>query len=151
MSSGTRPSRSRVMYVVLAVVVIVLGLGSRVPSIAWPAVIREYAGDTLWALLVFLGIGFLWPRMATWRVAVLAGVFAATIETSQLYHAPWIDAIRRTWIGKLTLGDTFCWSDLVCYAVGVAFGALGEWVTACQGRWALHSSCCGQGEAACHG
>ena len=42
---------------------------------------------------------------------------------SQLYHAPWIDAIRDTLPGALVLGYGFLWSDLACYAAGVALGA----------------------------
>ena len=41
-------------------------------------------------------------------------------ETSQLYHAPWIDRIRATTLGGLVLGFGFLWSDIACYTVGVA-------------------------------
>jgi Protein of unknown function (DUF2809) len=39
-------------------------------------------------------------------------------EVSQLWHTPWLDAIRHTTVGRLMLGLGFLWSDLVCYAVG---------------------------------
>ena len=50
---------------------------------------------------------------------VLALVFSYLIEISQLYHAPWIDAIRSTALGGLVLGFGFLWSDILCYTVGV--------------------------------
>lgn len=78
------------------------------------------------ALVAFLGIGLLSPRASTWWVALLAMSFSAAIEVSQLYHAPWIDSIRRTTLGGLTLGYEFLWSDLVWYAVGVGTGMLVE-------------------------
>jgi hypothetical protein len=53
--------------------------------------------------------------------------FSWSVEVSQLYHAPWIDAIRATIPGKLVLGNTFHWPDLPAYAVGIAIGALIEW------------------------
>ena len=43
-----------------------------------------------------------------------------------MYHAPWIDSIRRTTPGGLVLGFDFVWSDLACYAVGVGLGILIE-------------------------
>ena len=55
-----------------------------------------------------------------------AAVFSVAIETSQLYHAPWIDAIRRTRPGALVLGYGFLWSDLACYAAGVALATAVE-------------------------
>ncbi|HZS06168.1 MAG TPA: DUF2809 domain-containing protein [Blastocatellia bacterium] len=118
--------RSRLIYALLCGFVIFLGLASRSRHIALPHFIADYAGDTLWALLVFLLIGFLMPRWSTRRVAMLAAGFSLLIEVSQLYHAPWIDAIRRTRIGGLVLGYGFLWSDLACYAVGVACGAFAE-------------------------
>src|SRR5207237_49913 len=60
------------------------------------------------------------------RLATVALAYSCAIEVSQLYHAPWIDAIRRTLPGALVLGYGFLWSDLVCYAAGVALGAGGE-------------------------
>lgn len=106
--------------------VVALGLGSRRHAGLLPGFVAAYAGDTLWALAAFLGVGLLLPRAATWRVALLAMAFSALVEVSQLYHAPWIDAIRRTRLGGLVLGFDFVWSDLACYAVGVGLGILIE-------------------------
>ena len=52
-----------------------LGLGSRRyrPQIC-RAFVAAYAGDTLWALVAFLGIGLLLPRASTWRVAAAGDV-----------------------------------------------------------------------------
>jgi len=45
---------------------------------------------------------------------------------SQLYQPPWIHRLRDTTLGALTLGFGFKWTDLLCYAAGVALGAAGE-------------------------
>lgn len=121
---NSHPARSRVIYALLIGLVMALGLGSRAKSIQpyLPDFISEYAGDTLWALMVFLGFGFLFPTFATGRVGTLALLFSIGIECSQLYHALWIDAIRHTRIGGLMLGFGFLWSDLVCYFVGILCG-----------------------------
>jgi hypothetical protein len=73
--------------------------------------------------MVFVVLGILAPRWSTARLARIALSLSVAIEVSQLYHAPWIDAIRRTLPGGLVLGYGFLWSDLVCYAAGVALGA----------------------------
>jgi hypothetical protein len=49
------------------------------------------------------------------------------VEFSQLHDAPWIDAMRATIPGKLILGNTFHWPDLLAYALGTALGAWAEW------------------------
>jgi hypothetical protein len=93
-----------------------------------PGFVVAYAGDTLWALVAFLGIGLVLPRVATWRIAGLALIFSILIEISQLYHAPWINSIRQTTLGALVLGRGFLWSDLACYGAGIVLGVLGEFV-----------------------
>ena len=125
MTAAKSSSRSRIVYALFIAGVIALGLASRAKSMQphLPHFISEYAGDTLWALTAFLGFGFLFPKLSTWRVAALAFGFALLIELSQLYHAAWLDTIRHTRIGGLVLGFGFLWSDLACYAVGVLVGA----------------------------
>ncbi len=107
-----------------------LGIGSRRLAGSLPGFLAAYAGDTLWALAAFLGFGLLLPRASTRQVALLTLGFSIAVEVSQLYHAPWLDSIRRTTIGGLILGYDFVWSDLACYAVGVGLGAVIERITA---------------------
>jgi hypothetical protein len=101
-----------------------LGIGSRRFSIYLPGFVAAYAGDTLWATAAFLGVGLFLPRTSTRWVAALAMTLSVAVEVSQLYHAPWIDSIRRTTLGGLVLGYGFVWSDLECYAVGVGLGVV---------------------------
>ena len=114
--------RVTIPYLLCTAVVIVLGLASRRYGNHLPPFLAEYAGDTLWALLVFLGISALRPNARLWRRGAMALVIAFLVEISQLYHAPWIDGIRATKLGGLVLGFGFLWTDLVCYAVGVGIG-----------------------------
>jgi hypothetical protein len=101
------------------VLVIALGLGSRGFAASLPSFIADYAGDTLWATAAFIAVAFLAPDWPRARLAGAALAVSFAVEVSQLYHAPWIDALRRTLVGRLTLGAGFLWSDLVCYAAGV--------------------------------
>jgi hypothetical protein len=121
-----RSRRNKISRLVLIALAAALGIGSRRFAPRLPGVVAAYAGDTLWALAAFLGLGLLLPGASTRKIAVLALAFSAAIELSQLYHAPWIDSIRRTTPGGLVLGFGFLWSDLACYIVGVGLGVLIE-------------------------
>ena len=109
-------------------VVIGLGLASRKYPMLFPAVLGSYLGDALWALMVLLAIAFIKPDLRGSRLAGAALAFCWLIEASQLYQAPWINAIRATTPGHLVLGTGFQWLDLVAYAVGVACGYVGDWL-----------------------
>lgn len=114
--------RSRMLYTLLAVITIAMGLVSRSSLISLPAFLSSYAGDTLWALMVFWMFCVLLNRQATWKIALYAITFSFSIEFSQFYHEPWIDEIRHTKLGGLALGYAFKLSDLTCYFAGVCMG-----------------------------
>lgn len=107
----------------LAALTIAAGLASRRYPELLPEFVARYAGDTLWAAMVFWLLAMLWPRARTRGLAIGALGIAVGVELSQLYHSPWIDTIRETRLGALALGSGFLWSDLACYAVGVGVAA----------------------------
>jgi len=131
-----RMKRRRISYLIAAIVVAFLGLSSRRYSRLLPEFLASYAGDTLWALMVFLGIGIMFPIWSTLLVSVTALLFSFSIELSQLYHSTWVEQIRRTRVGGLILGYDYMWSDLLCYGVGIAVGSILEMVLKGQKmRW----------------
>ena len=118
--------RTRFVYIIAATIVIIAGLASRRYRGQLPAFLADYAGDTLWALMLFVLVSTLLAgRPILTRVAISLAL-AFLVEISQLYHAPWIDAIRQTTLGGLMLGFGFLWTDLICYSVGIAIGVLSE-------------------------
>ena len=119
-------NRNRLLYLVLVAGVVALGLASRHFPLL-PSFVHLYIGDALWALMVFLIFGFLFPKHSTMKLALYAVCFSYCIEFSQLYHAPWIDGIRANRLGRLVLGFGFLWSDLIAYLIGISLGALCEW------------------------
>ncbi|MFT5130988.1 MAG: hypothetical protein ACI8W8_004621 [Rhodothermales bacterium] len=119
--------RHRPTYAGLIVLMVILGLASRSPMAELlPKFVGTYAGDTLWALMIFLLLGFVWREASTAKLATAAMAFAFGIELSQLYQADWINAIRDTRLGGLVLGFGFKWSDLLCYTLGCGLGVCCE-------------------------
>lgn len=133
---ATPIQRRRLLYAGAAVLVLGLGLLWRSKLLPLPGALSKYGGDALWALMVFLGVGFVRPRSSTVRIGLFALTFAWSIEFLQLYHAPWIDGLRATLPGRLILGSTFNAPDLLAYVVGIGVGMWAErlmpesWITA---------------------
>ena len=100
--------RNRLLYATFTILVIILGLSSRKFAFALPALLNNYLGDALWALMIFIGFGFLFPKIEMKKLALISLMFCYGIEVSQLYHAEWIDSIRATTLGGLVLGYGFC-------------------------------------------
>lgn len=134
MTNHPAPVRSRLVTVVLLFATVAAGLASRRYPDWQPDFLARYAGDTLWAAMVFWGLALLRPGG---RARVLGGWalgIAFADEFSQLYRAPWIDAVRATGVGALALGQGFLPSDLWCYAAGVALAMGIDRALACVGR-----------------
>ncbi|HEV2736898.1 MAG TPA: DUF2809 domain-containing protein [Longimicrobiaceae bacterium] len=115
--------RSRALYLALALAVVALGLASRRFRPALPPFLGAYAGDALWAGMVFFLGAAARPRARVSTIATGALLFSFAVEATQLYRAPWIAALRATRPGGLVLGHDFVWSDLLCYAAGVLAAA----------------------------
>jgi len=113
-------------FVALALGTIAVGLIVHWRVTALPLPVRDVLGDALWAMMVGWWIGALAPDM---RLGARAGIALAVgwgVEFSQLYHAPVLDAVRRTTPGQLVLGSGFDVRDLWAYAMGVLAALLFE-------------------------
>lgn len=122
-AAATRP-RPLLAYGGLLAGTIALGLATRRVPQLFPEFVAQYGGDTLWAAMVFWLGALAWRRASTGRLALGALAISYVVEVSQLYRAPWIDALRASSLGALVLGQGFLWSDLLCYAVGVVLTAV---------------------------
>ncbi|MCD8080419.1 MAG: DUF2809 domain-containing protein, partial [Bacteroides sp.] len=113
--------KKRLMYLAAVLTCILLGLSSRRYGPALPSFVTGYAGDILWAAMVYYGFRFLLPASPIRRSALWAFLFSWCIEFSQLYQAEWIRQLRAHRFAALVLGQGFLWSDLLCYTAGIAF------------------------------
>jgi hypothetical protein len=62
---------------------------------------------------------------ARWLLRVSLTVLSLTclLEFLQLWHPPWLEAIRGSFLGHALLGSTFTWLDFPHYALGASAGA----------------------------
>ena len=123
MNAGNELKRRRLPYLISIIVVIALGIASR-KIMGFPYFVYEYVGDVLWAANLYLLLCFLFPKEKISILAFISITFSVLIEFSQIYHAPWIDSIRVTFLGGMVLGYGFLWSDILCYVIGTFIGVI---------------------------
>jgi hypothetical protein len=97
----------------------------RVP-LGLPFVVVKFGGSMLWAAMVYWIFAALRPSAASTGIAVNAALFAAAVEFFKLYHAPGLDAFRRTLAGALLLGRFFSWWDIIAYLAAIALAAAAD-------------------------
>ena len=111
--------KSRIGWFIVICITVALGLASRHFK-----VVPLFVGDILWATMVYFIVRFLFISKPIKFIAIASLIFSYAIETLQLYKAPWIDSIRPTLFGRLVLGSTFNWGDMISYTLGVGLAVL---------------------------
>ena len=116
--------KNRIKYFIITIIIMLMGLLSRKFMFIFPRNIAPFIGDMLWAMMIYFGFRFLFPKLNITKSLVLAFLFSFSIEISQLYQAEWINNIRNTIIGGLILGHGFLFEDLISYSIGIILGCV---------------------------
>ena len=112
-------ARQRTIYFILTGLIIILGLLSRKYS-----VVPLWVGDVLWATMIYFMLRFFYVQSTIRNIAVVSIIICYAIEFSQLYKAEWINSLRHTFFGRMVLGETCLWGDLVSYTAGILIGVV---------------------------
>lgn len=121
MTGGTKDQGGilqRLVPAVAAVVTVAAGLSVR--SVLGGD-LAKYAGDALYALLIFWLVLVVAPRTRAWVAAVVAFAASVAVELFQLTGVP-AELGAHSTLARLVLGTTFNAPDLPFYAVGAALG-----------------------------
>ncbi len=111
--------KRKIIYLLLFIFFTWLAIATRTHAVWFHPFVQEYGGDTIWAGMFLFFLRIFWGKANLLKLALICYLIGVSVELLQLYHAPWIEAIRQTRIGGLILGFGFLWSDIVCYAVGI--------------------------------
>ena len=83
--------------------------------------VAKYAGDALYALLIFWLVLVVAPHTRAWVAATVAFAVSVAVELFQLTGVP-AELGAHSTLARLVLGTTFNAPDLPFYAVGAALG-----------------------------
>lgn len=116
-------------YLALALATVALGLTVRA---LLPGTAGKVAGVALYAVMMVWLVKCAHPGLGAVRAALIALALCWAIEFLQATDLP--ARINRAVPGaRLVLGETFAWSDLAWYAVGVLVAGAGMRVNSADG------------------
>ena len=96
-----------------------LGLLSRFVPLGLPQVIVKYGGSSLWAAMVYWLIAFLFARLPSTAIGLIAFLISIGVEFLKRLHAPALDSFRNTFAGKILLGRYFSYKDIAVYGIAI--------------------------------
>ena len=85
---------------------------------------NDYAGGMLYEIFWCLVAVLIWPRGSRLKIALCVLGITSLLECLQLYHPPFLEMIRTTFIGRILIGTSFSWWDFPYYVVGCFIGWL---------------------------
>jgi hypothetical protein len=113
------PVRAKIL--IWLIIVTPLGFWSKFYSGPGHHWFNDYGGGVLyevfWCLVAFF---FLPSRKYITPICAWVLIITCILEVLQLWHPPFLQAIRATFIGRTLLGTTFVWWDFPHYVIGCA-------------------------------
>jgi len=94
------------------------GLGKSIP---WFSI---YGAGVLYEVFFILVFFLVFPgKRSILNVPLWVFIITCLLETLQLWQPPFLQAIRKTFLGAVLLGTTFTWQDFPHYILGSTLGA----------------------------
>ena len=99
-------------------IIIPLGFYSKFysgPAEVW---VNNSLGGILYVIFWSLFASLFFARIRVWKIAAIILVVTCLLEILQLWHPPFLEVIRSTFIGVTLIGNSFSWLYLVHYVIG---------------------------------
>ena len=87
-----------------------------------PEWVNDAFGSIAYEIFWILLVAFLFPQASPLWTAVGVCFATCVLEFLQLWHSPFLEAMRATLPGRLVLGNNFAWSDFLSYFMGSLLG-----------------------------
>ena len=121
------PSFSRRFRLRIALALfVVVPLGFLTKS-SWPVAgswMNNFGGGIVYEWFWCLAALWVWPALSEWVVAGAVFGLTSALECLQLWHPPFLEAVRNTFLGHALLGSVFSGLDFLHYAFGCVLAAL---------------------------
>lgn len=119
-SRAPEPSRARLA----AILAVVTPLGFLTKAYSGPAAawVNDSAGGVLYVAFWLLVVLWLRPSAPVRTTAALVFALTCGLEFLQLWHPPFLEAIRASFLGRTLIGTSFAAWDFPHYAVGALLG-----------------------------
>jgi len=114
--------KRRIITLILIITIVPLGFATKFYKGWGENWISNSLGGVLYVIFWCFIVFFLKPKLKPKNIAT--GVFLVTsiLETLQLWHPPFLQRLRSTFIGVTILGNSFIVSDFAYYVFGAVIG-----------------------------
>jgi hypothetical protein len=112
----------RTVDVILIILITPLGFATKFYSGPAAGFVHHYLGGVLYVIFWMLVLDLIFVKMKPIKTAWIIFLLTSLVEFLQLWHPPFLETLRRHFLGATLLGTTFTWFDFPWYAVGAVLG-----------------------------
>ena len=106
-------------WTLLSIAIIVpLGFYSKIYTGLAAGWVNNSLGGVLYVIFWSLLFSICFIRPRAWKIAVIVLLTTCLLEFLQLWHPPFLQTIRSTFLGVSLIGNSFSWSDQLHYVIG---------------------------------
>ncbi len=116
-----RVFKYRIAVLISILIIVPLGYVVRFYGAA-PEWLNDSFGSIAYEIFWILLVALLFPEASPVWAAVGVCFATCVLEFLQLWHPPFLEAMRSTLAGRLVLGNSFTWSDFPSYFIGSVLG-----------------------------
>ncbi len=99
-----------------------VGVGTKVYHGTFEGWVHNYAGGVIYEVFWIVLFGSVLHKVRAWRITLWVFLVTCALETLQLYHPPFLEAIRSSFVGRGLIGDGFDPYDFPHYVIGSLIG-----------------------------
>lgn len=105
-------------------IIIPVGFGTKFYQGPFEWWMNDYVGGSIYEIFWCFVVVILWPAMNEWIVGTWVFLITSFLEFFQLWHPPFLEVIRSTFLGRTLIGQSFTWMDFPYYIIGCVLGGL---------------------------
>ncbi|MDP8205859.1 MAG: DUF2809 domain-containing protein [Candidatus Electryonea clarkiae] len=115
--------RIRVTLLLFLVIITVVGFAMKFYDGAGAHWFNDYGAGVMYVIFFIVLFSFVFPaKKHIFRIVIIVFLVTCSLETLQLWHPPFLQAIRQNFFGWALIGTHFVWWDFPHYVVGAALG-----------------------------
>ena len=76
--------------------------------------------EIFWCLIIFL----IFTKLSPFKVATIVFLVTSVLEFTQLWKAPFLETVRKNFIGRTLIGTSFTLTDFPYYLIGCIISIL---------------------------
>ena len=118
------PRSPRLLTLISLLFIIPLGFATKFYNGIYASWVNNSLGGVFYEIFWCLVFFFIFSKLSPFKIASIVFIVTSFLEFTQLWNPPFLEIIRKNFIGRTLIGSSFIWSDFFYYLIGCIISIL---------------------------